>query len=442
MGKRLYIRTYGCQMNRRDSESLQARLHDFGYELADSEAAADVIILNTCSVREAAETKVLGKLFQLAAIRERRTDFRFGIVGCMAQNRGRSLFQTIPSLDFMASPSSLENIPEILERSFRGEKNIVALGLGAISEIHARAHDFQDKKYSAFVSIATGCNMKCSYCVVPFTRGEEICRQPEDILREICELAVNGVKEVTLLGQIVNQYGLRILPCSDGKSPFVQLLERIQEIPGIERIRFTSPHPCGFRQDLIDCYGRLSKLCPHVHLPIQSGSDGILKAMGRPYSREKVRELVRKLREIQPQMAISTDFIVGFPGETAADFNETASLFSEIAFDMAFIFKYSPRFGTPAAAMENQIPETLSEERHRQLLNLLRETSLARNLPFVGTIQSVLVERFAKKSQELLMGYSRHFKKVFFPGGGDVFGEILPVRILEARPSCLLGEIV
>jgi tRNA-2-methylthio-N6-dimethylallyladenosine synthase len=292
-----------------------------------------------------------------------------------------------------------------------------------------------------FVSIMQGCNMKCSYCIVPYTRGPEQYRDMDSIINEIKFLAKNGTKEVMLLGQIVNNYGIGKYPYSENKSPFVQLLEKIQEIDGIERIRFMSPHPKGFRDDLIDLYGSLSKLCLHVHLPLQSGSDKILKAMHRPYTREKFLEIVEKLRKNAPSISISTDIIVGFPGETEEDFKCTCDIFDAVKFDMAFIFKYSIRPGTPAGEMDMQIDEKIKEERNQILLRKLEKYSEEYNKKMIGKTCSVLVDGIAKRGDGCLCGKISENKKVIFHGDKNLIGRFVNVKITDSSQSTLLGTI-
>jgi tRNA-2-methylthio-N6-dimethylallyladenosine synthase len=420
---------------------MESVLINGGFQRVDSEDAADIVILNTCSVREQAERKAIGRLRSLARRKVSEKDFYFGVSGCMAQNLGRELFCLVPALDFAIAPGRICTIGEVLKRLKNGERQIfLANGDGETSA----DGDFCRQKVtraSAFVTIANGCNMNCSYCIVPKTRGREICRSMESILREVQFLVASGVREVTLGGQIVNFYGIRKMPFENGKSPFVQLLEKIHAVDGLERIRFLSPHPSGFRDDLIGCYVNLPKLCPHVHFPLQSGSDRILRAMRRPYSRRMALDVLCKLRRVTPIMAISTDLIVGFPGETEEDFRQTEQLFDEIDFDMAFIFKYSPRVSTPAAMMGDQVPGSVSEERNQILLKRLTLTSLRRNQLFLNSQQQVLVEASSAKDPGVLWGYTPHRKKVFFPAPQKLIGKIVDVKIFRAT-TCALEGIV
>ena len=364
---RVYIKTYGCQMNERDSEAVAAMLRGKGYSIVDNEQEADVVMLNTCSVRDQAEQKAIGKAGHLAKRKRKDPNFIIGVMGCMAQNRGGALLDRLPDLDliigtqkFHRVPDNLSNMIATMQGQGPRQRSIVDLEEEADSQNTIKSHTSDTVQVTAFVSIMQGCNMKCSYCIVPKTRGAERARPMDEIIAEIKELAASGTREVTLLGQIVNQYGIREFPFVDQKSPFVQLLEKVHEIEGIDRIRFTSPHPVGFKDDLIECYGRLPKLVEYLHFPMQSGSNRILKAMRRPYSIEKFREIIGKLRTVRPDMYISTDIIVGFPGETEADFELTRWHFEEIGFDMAYLFKYSVRPDTTAEPLGDPVTKAVS----------------------------------------------------------------------------------
>src|SRR6516164_4464918 len=373
----VYIKTYGCQMNERDSEAVAAQLVAKGYTLAPSETAADVILLNTCSVRDLAEQKALNKMVNLIAeTRRDRPGVVLGFMGCMAQSRGQELIDRLPDVDLVLGTQKFHRVAECLDDILAGrvEKIVdVAEELGSEATIREHLLYGNGEKngdghrpappVTAFVSIMQGCNQYCTFCIVPYTRGEERSRTIPDIVLECRELASRGVKEVTLLGQIVTSYGRRDMPERDGKSPFVQLLEAVHEIDGIERIRFTSPHPKGYRQDSIEAFGRLPKLVEHIHLPLQSASDRILKAMHRTYTSETYARLVDRIRLVSPGIAITTDIIVGFPGETDDDYGKTRDLVDRIGFDNAFIFKYSKRKDTPAAELDRQVSDAEKEAR-------------------------------------------------------------------------------
>ena len=445
---RVYLKTYGCQMNVRDSEAVAAMLRQRGYSVVENESDADVVLLNTCAVRDQSEQKAIGKTGYLAKRKHRDPDFVIGIMGCMAQNRGAALLERLPDLDLLIGTQKFHRVPDHLDHfmaALRGQgprpDTIVDLDEEEGSQNTIRAHQEGRRKVSAFVSIMQGCNMKCSFCIVPKTRGRERCRSIHDIVEEVKELAASGTREVTLLGQIVTSYGRGEIPRRDGKGPFVQLLEAVSRIGGIERIRFTSPHPLGFKRDLVEAYGRLPKLCEYVHLPLQSGSNRILKSMKRPYSRERYREIVKALRAVVPDIYLSTDVIVGFPGETDNDFEETRRFFEETGFDMAYIFKYSKRSGTPSAEMENQVPKQVKEERNQTLLKILERGSLGRNRSLVGTTQEVLVEGPARRGRNIYTGRTRGNRKAVFTGQERLVGELVPLRIEGATVSTLQGSL-
>jgi len=444
---RVYIKTYGCQMNQRDSDAVAEMLRSRGYSIVDHENDADTVLLNTCSVRDQAEQKAIGKAGYLKRRKKQNPNFIIGIMGCMAQNRGAELLDKLPDLDLIVGtqkfhrvPDHLENLIQSMEAQGPRPSTIVDLEEEEQSQNEIRYHKQDTRQISAFVSIMQGCNMRCSFCIVPKTRGDERARPMDDIVREVEELASRGTREVTLLGQIVTSYGQREYKKRNGISPFVQLLEKIQNVDGIERIRFTSPHPRGFREDLVQAYRDLPKLCEYVHLPLQSGSDVILKQMKRPYTVERYRKIVDSLREAVPDMYFSTDIIVGFPGETNEDFEATRRLFADIRFDMAFIFKYSPRSGTPAAEMEDHVPKEVKEERNQILLDILHKDSLHRNLSLVGTQQEILVEGPARKGENQYVGRTRGYRKVVFPGRERMVGELLEMKIERASVSTLFGD--
>lgn len=445
---RVYIITYGCQMNERDSEAVAAMLRNKGYTLVDNEKDADIILLNTCSVRDLAEQKAIGKAGHLTKKKRRNPNLIIGIMGCMAQNRGTDLLDSLPDLDLIIGTQKFHHIPDHLDNLITSlnaqgplPSTIIDLEEESDSQNTIRHHLAGERKVAAYVSIMQGCNMNCAYCIVPTTRGHERSRPMEHIVAEIEELAANGTKDVTLLGQIVTSYGRREFPFKNGKSPFVQLLEKVNDIPGIERIRFTSPHPRGFKQDLIEAYRDLPKLCEYVHLPVQSFSDSILKAMNRPYTRERYLQLVDDLRKIAPDIYLSTDIIVGFPNESDADFELTRETFEAIGFDMAYIFKYSPRSGTPAVThMTDNVPKEIKEERNQTLLAILEKSSMRRNQTLVGTTQEVLIERPANKGDRLV-GRTRGFRKIFVTAPDSLIGELVPVYIEGATHAALLGTV-
>ena len=442
---RVYIKTYGCQMNERDSEAVAAQLVAKGYTIAASEEMADVVLLNTCSVRDLAEQKALNKMKSLTGLAgaERRTPV-FGFMGCMAQSRGRKLIDELPDVDLVLGTQKFHRAAEYLDEILSGAREkIVDVAEEKDSEATIREHLLNGsakKSVSAFVSIMQGCNQYCTFCIVPYTRGEERSRTIADIVAECNELVSRGVKEITLLGQIVTSYGKRDIPARDGKSAFVQLLEAVHGIEGLERIRFTSPHPKGYGDDLIEAYARLPKLCESAHIPVQSGSDRILKLMHRGYTREKFTGIIRKLRAARPEIGIGTDIIVGFPGETDEDFAETLSLAQEVEFDQAYIFKYSPRRDTPAAEMPNQIPQRVREERNHVLLQTINEIAARKYKDFTGRQVQILVEGPSKKNPARMTGRTRCNKIVVFDGTERHRGQMMDVKITRAGSFTLYGD--
>lgn len=441
----VFIKTYGCQMNERDSEAVAAQLVAKGYSLAGSEHVADVVLLNTCSVRDMAEQKALGKMAALAGqARKERPGQVLGFLGCMAQSRGRELIDRLPDVDLVLGTQKFHRAADYLEDLLSGRREkVVDVAEEEDSEARIREHVSNgngERAVTAFVSIMQGCNQRCTFCIVPFTRGEERSRTIPDIVAECRELVARGVKEITLLGQIVTSYGRRDIPARDGKSAFVQLLEAIHEIEGLERIRFTSPHPKGYGEDLVEAYSRLPKLVESAHIPVQSGSDRVLKAMHRGYSRERFLGIIQKLRAIQPAIGITTDFIVGFPGETEDDFEQSLSLVSEAGFDNAFIFRYSPRRDTPAATMPGQLPETVKVERNQRLLEAMNGQGARRYQALVGQRRQILVEGPSKKNPARLMGRTRCNKIVVFEGAVRHWGQLLDVKITRAGSFTLYGD--
>ena len=367
----------------------------------------------------------------------------------MAQNRGDELLERLPDLDLVIGTQKFHRVPDHLSNmiaTMQGQgprpTSIVDLAEELDSQNTIKSHVSDTRQVTAFVSIMQGCNMKCSYCIVPKTRGAERARPMEAIVKEVEELAASGTREVTLLGQIVNQYGVREFPYIDKKSPFVQLLEKVHAVEGIERIRFTSPHPVGFKEDLIDCYARLPKLCEYLHFPMQSGSDRILKAMRRPYSIEKFRSIIQRIREVRPDMYISTDVIVGFPGETEEDFELTRQHFEEIGFDMAYLFKYSVRPDTTAEPLGDPISKETKEARNQILLEILARRSLERNEALLGKVEEVLFEGPAKKGESMFVGRTRGNRVVLVKASERLVGQLVPVRFNRVTANSLFGELI
>ena len=442
----VFLKTYGCQMNERDSEAVAAQLVAKGYSIAASEAVADVVLLNTCSVRDNAEQKAVDKMTNLAGqFRKQRPGVLLGFLGCMAQSRGRELIDQLPDVDLVVGTQKFHRVADYLDDLLAGRRDKIVdteeeRGSEAAIKEHLLTGAAKDKSVSAFVSIMQGCNQYCTFCIVPYTRGQERSRTIPDIVAECRELVARGVKEITLLGQIVTSYGRREIPEREGKSAFVQLIEAVHALEGLERIRFTSPHPKGYGDDLVAAYGRLPKLVESAHLPVQSGSDRVLKLMHRGYTRARFLEIIAKLRAVRPAMGITTDIIVGFPGETDADFAETLSLVREVEFDNAFVFKYSPRRDTPAAAMPNQLPEELIEARHAELLAAVNVIAERKNKACEGSVMEILVEGPSRKNAARLEGRTRSNKIVVFAGSERHIGQVMDVKIVHAAPFTLYAD--
>jgi tRNA-2-methylthio-N6-dimethylallyladenosine synthase len=456
---KFFIKTYGCQMNERDSEQVAHSLLARGYERVSKEHEADVVLLNTCSVRDMADQKALGKMGMLGRLAKERPHVVFGFLGCMAQARGGELLKGLPHVDLVVGTQKFHRVAEYVE-DLVAKKNSEAAAVNARgysrmddlrfsivdvaeepgSQSTIRQQRLAPRQATAFVSIMQGCNMHCTFCIVPQTRGTERSRSIDDIVNEVRDLVSRGVREVTLLGQIVNLYGRHEFPKIDNKSPFVQLLEAVHEVEGLHRLRFTSPHPIGFRDDLIDAISRLPKLAEHLHLPLQSGSNKILKAMHRTYTAEKYVDLVWRIRRARHGIAITTDIIVGFPGETEDDYKRTRDLVEEIQFDNAFVFRYSPRQGTPAAESRDQIDERIKEERNQDLLRLVNESMRRAGERLVGQCAEVLCEGSSKTNSERLMGRTRTNKIVVFEGGNELVGELVDVQIEHANGFSLYGS--
>jgi tRNA-2-methylthio-N6-dimethylallyladenosine synthase len=420
-----------------------------GYRMVEAEGEADVILLNTCSVRDMAEQKAIGKMGMLRKLRKTRPHLVLGYLGCMAQARGESLLQTSPHVDLVVGTQKFHRVADYVHDLLQSRQHaliddvrrpIVDTDEEPGSQSTIREQEVEIGQVTAFVSIMQGCNMHCAFCIVPQTRGSERGRPIAEIVAEVRSLAERGVKEVTLLGQIVNLYGRHEFPKVDGKSPFVQLLEAVCAVDGIERVRFTSPHPIGYRDDLIEAFSRLPKLVEHVHLPLQSGSDRILKIMRRGYTAEKFQKLAERIRAARPGMAITSDIIVGFPGETDEDFQKTRDLCEAVSFDNAFVFRYSPRQNTPAATMEAQISEELKEARNQELLDVVNRHVAAKLDALIGTEVEILCEGASRHNTERLSGRTRTNKIVVFEGAPRHIGQIFPVKITRASGSTLYGD--
>jgi tRNA-2-methylthio-N6-dimethylallyladenosine synthase len=465
---KFFIKTYGCQMNERDSEQVAHSLVARGYERVSKESEADVVLLNTCSVRDTADQKALGKMGMLGRLAKERPQIVFGFLGCMAQARGASLLKGLPHVDLVVGTQKFHRVADYVDELVAQKKkrisenaerptsnaqrptesrmddlrfSIVDVAEEARSQSTIRDQRLAPRQATAFVSIMQGCNMHCTFCIVPQTRGAERSRSIDEIVNEVRDLVSRGVKEITLLGQIVNLYGRHEFPRIDDKCPFVQLLEAVHGIDGLERLRFTSPHPIGFRDDLIDAIARLPKLAEHVHLPLQSGSNKILKAMHRAYTAERYVDLVRRVRRARDGIAITTDIIVGFPGETEDDYKQTRDLVEQIEFDNAFVFRYSPRRGTTAAQMPDQIDEATKEARNQDLLQIVNESNRRKLERLVGRNVEVLCEGPSKTNPARLMGRTRTNKIVVFEGSDDLVGKLVNLRPQQANGFSLYGAL-
>ena len=427
-------------MNEYDSAKMADVLHaSDGLVATDDAADADVILFNTCSVREKAQEKVFSDLGRVKHLKQSNPNLLIGVGGCVASQEGAAIVQRAPYVDLVFGPQTLHRLPDLIRRRRASGRPQVDISFPEIEKFDHLPPPRVDGA-SAFVSIMEGCSKYCSFCVVPYTRGEEVSRPLDDVLIEVADLAAQGVKEVTLLGQNVNAYGV-------GDIDFAALLEYVAEIPGIERIRYTTSHPKEFTQRLIDVYARLPKLVNHVHLPVQSGSDRVLAAMKRGYTVLEYKSIVRRLRQVRPDIAISSDFIVGFPGESEHDFEQTMRLIDQIGFDASFSFVYSKRPGTPAADLADETPPAAKLTRLARLQAAIDANAQAISSAMVGSIQRILVEgpsRKASENPDELMGRTENNRIINFPGGPralTLVGEMLDVRVTQARPHSLRGEL-
>ncbi|HEY6280886.1 MAG TPA: tRNA (N6-isopentenyl adenosine(37)-C2)-methylthiotransferase MiaB [Burkholderiales bacterium] len=440
MAKKLYIKTFGCQMNEYDSEKMADVLHAAqGLEKTSEPEDADVILFNTCSVREKAQEKVFHYLGRWKYLKQRNPDLLIGVGGCVASQEGAAIIGRAPYVDVVFGPQTLHRLPQLLNARRRSGKPQVDISFPEIEKFD-HLPPARVEGASACVSIMEGCSKYCSFCVVPYTRGEEVSRSFDDVLAEVADLAPHGVKEVTLLGQNVNAYrGLM----SDGETAdFALLLEYLAEIPGIERLRYITSHPLEFSQRLIDAYSRIPKLVSHVHLPVQTGSDRILAAMKRGYTVLEYKSIIRRLRKVRPQISLSSDFIVGFPGETEDDFTTTMKLVDEVGFDSSFSFAYSPRPGTPAAEFPDQVPEEIKLARLTRLQEKIEAMARANSRNMVGSTQRVLVEGRSRKNQDELAGRTENNRMVFFAGHRRLIGSFANVTITAALHHSLRGDVV
>jgi tRNA-2-methylthio-N6-dimethylallyladenosine synthase len=438
--KKVYIRTFGCQMNEYDSDKMADILGSANaYEKTDDPEQADVILFNTCSVREKAQEKVFSDLGRVRHLKQDKPDLIIGVGGCVASQEGDAIVARAPFVDVVFGPQTLHRLPQLIEARRKDGRAQVDISFPEVEKFDALP-PARVEGCTAFVSIMEGCSKYCSFCVVPYTRGEEVSRPFDDVLTDVAELASQGVREITLLGQNVNAY---LGPMEDGEiADFALLLEYVAEIPGIERLRYTTSHPREFSQRLIDAYAQLPKLVDHVHLPVQSGSDRILAAMKRGYTAEQYKSIIRRLRDARPGVCIASDFIVGFPGETDADFEDTMKLVNDVGFDASFSFMYSPRPGTPAASLPDQVPLQVKQSRLARLQARLNELERTVNQSMVGSVQAVLVEGASKKDDSELAGRTSNNRVVNFRGPSRLRGQIIDIRITGALAHSLRGEVL
>ena len=438
--KKLYIKTFGCQMNEYDSDKM-ADVLGLAEEIVktDSPDDADIILFNTCSVREKAQEKVFSDLGRVRPLKEARPDLIIGVGGYVASQEGDTIVKRAPYVDVVFGPQTLHRLPQLISQ--RRESGAAQVDI-SFPEIEKFDHlpPARVEGAAAFVSVMEGCSKYCTFCVVPYTRGEEVSRPLDDVLTEVAGLAQQGVKEITLLGQNVNAYRGAM---ADGEiADFACLLECVHDIPGVERIRFTTSHPREFTPRIIDCYARLPKLVSHLHLPVQSGADRVLAAMKRGYTALEYKSIIRKLRAIRPDLCLSSDFIVGFPGETDEDFEKTRKLVEELEFDASFVFIYSPRPGTPAADLPDNTPHEVKVKRLQTLTELLDRKTFEINQSMVGTVQTVLVEGISRRDSSELAARSANNRIVNFVGQPRLIGQMVEVVITEALRHSVRGEIL
>ena len=439
--RKLFIRTFGCQMNEYDSEKMADILNqDRPVELTTNPEEADIILFNTCSVREKAQEKVFSDLGRVQHLKKLNPDLVIGVGGCVASQEGDTIIRRAPYVDVVFGPQTLHRLPELIVKRRDSGRSQVDISFPEIEKFDALP-PARVEGYSAFVSIMEGCSKYCSFCVVPYTRGPEVSRPFDDVLMEIADLADQGVREVTLLGQNVNAYRGPTEVAGE-IADFAMLLEYVHEIPGIERIRYTTSHPKEMTSRLIEAHGKLPKLVPFLHLPVQAGSDRILAAMKRGYTSLEFKSIVRRLREARPGMVLSSDFIVGFPGETEDDFQKTLKLIRDVNFDQSFSFVYSRRPGTPAADLEDTATKEEKLDRLHRLQALINEQAQAISQAMVGSVQRILVEGTSRKDEAELMGRTENNRIINFPGGQRLIGQIVDVRVTQALTNTLRGEVL
>lgn len=434
-----FVETFGCQMNVRDSETIKGWLCEIGYTEATAKESADLILFNTCCVRDHAEKRLMGNIGALKELKDANPGLIVGICGCMMQQEGmaKKLLKRFPHVSLIFGTNVLHRIPEMLSAVLNGERVAVTdRSDDAIAEALPR---LRDNPRSAFVNIMYGCDNFCSYCIVPYVRGRERSRRPEDVKKEIEALVSSGITEITLLGQNVNSYG------NDGSTGmhFADLLRYVSDVPGLKRIRFMSSHPKDLNEDVMQAIAALPNVCHHVHLPVQSGNDEILRRMNRKYTREHYLSIIERLRALVPDIEFTTDIIVGFPGETEEAFEDTLSLVETVGFAAAFTFAYSPRQGTVAARMEDQIPEPVKKRRLQALNELQARKTVENNEKYIGHVGEVLVEGYDERGPQIMLyGKYQNFKMVYFPGDAELLNRYVTVRVTETSKNSLLGEMI
>ncbi|MBA4536272.1 tRNA (N6-isopentenyl adenosine(37)-C2)-methylthiotransferase MiaB [Bacillus aquiflavi] len=438
-GRKFYIRTYGCQMNEHDTEVMAGIFLALGYEPTDEVSDANIILLNTCAIRENAENKVFGEIGHLKALKMEKPDLLLGVCGCMSQEESvvNRILKQYQYVDMIFGTHNIHRLPQILKEAYMSKEMVVEVW-SKEGDVIENLPKIRKGHIKAWVNIMYGCDKFCTYCIVPYTRGKERSRRPEDIIQEVRHLAAQGYKEITLLGQNVNAYGKDL---EDIKYGLGDLMDELRKI-NIPRIRFTTSHPRDFDDHLIEVLAKRGNLVEHIHLPVQSGSTEVLKIMARKYTREQYLELVRKIKKAIPDVALTTDIIVGYPNETNEQFEETLSLYKEVGYDSAYTFIYSPREGTPAAKMQDNVPMGVKKERLQRLNSLVNELSAKKMKEYEGQIVEVLVEGESKNNPDVLAGYTRKNKLVNFTGPKSAIGHLVKVKINEAKTWSLNGEMV
>jgi tRNA-2-methylthio-N6-dimethylallyladenosine synthase len=432
--RRYHLTTFGCQMNVHDSERMRGMLESLGYREAPSRDGADLILFNTCSIRESADSRFIAHLGEAKRLKSEDPERVVGVGGCWAQSVKEEVFERFPFVDVAFGPGQIHKLAEFLNSD-----SLTAQGYFEFEDFSGHLPSRREREFQGWLQISQGCNCVCSYCIVPSTRGREVSRDPDELIVEAEALAAEGVREITLLGQNVNSYG-RELPARSRIS-FAELLTRVDAVEGIDRIRYTSPHPKDMKEDVIRAHAELPALCEHIHLPLQSGSSAVLRRMRRTYDRRRYDDRVAMIREQVPDCAITTDIIVGFPGETDAEFAQTLDLVDEVGYDHAFTFVYSPRRGTDAARMPDQVPDAVKKERIQRLVERVQHHAAARNSALVGTVQEVLVEGPSRTDAAVLRGRTRTNKAVNF-GGDAPAGTLVDVRISASTSQTLAGDQV